>query len=274
MRATPALVTLVLAGCGPGRTTFARHPAAAPAFDRAGSDARAVAIADRVVAAAGGHDRWTQAKQLRWSESVTTGQAGAPPVTFEEGWDRWNGRHYNRMHAEVGDIVVMRNLYEVGGAVFGDTGHTKQPVAAADSERAIASARERWELDTGVLFLPFLLEEPGTKLALVGDAPGEAGAPPLDDLKVTFDPKDPTRTAVYHAMVNRTTNQIERIEIVKPGDPDTKRLGYKASSWVDAGGIKLATVYHNIGFAAEVVTYSNVAAATEPDDTLFVPTAQ
>lgn len=275
MLARITLVTLFLtiAGCGPGRTTFARSPAAAPAFDRAGSDPKALEIADRVLAAAGGQATWNAAKQIRWSGSITTGKT-TPPVTFDEAWDRWNGRHYNRLHSAAGDVVVMRSLYEAGGTAFGEVGHNRQAIGTADSERAMANARERWELDTTTLFLPFLLEAPGTKLELVGEAPGEAGQPPLDDLKVTFDPKDPTRTATYHAMVNRGTNQIERIEIVKAGDPETKRLGYHVATWVDVGGLKLGTVYQNIGFADEMITFSGLAVAAEADEALFVPTVQ
>jgi hypothetical protein len=272
-RITLLTFLFAMAGCGPGRTSFARYPAATPAFDRAGSDPKALEIADRVVAAAGGQDRWNAAKQIRWSASVTTGKA-SPPVTFDEAWDRWNGRHYNRRHTPAGDIIVMRSLYEAGGTAFGEVGHSRQGIGAADTERAMANARARWELDTTTLFLPFLLEAPGTKLELVGEAPGEVGQPPLDELKVTFDPKDPTRTATYHAMVNRGTNQIERIEIVKAGDPDTKRLGYHVTTWTEVGGMKLGTVYQNIGFADEVLTFSDLAVAAEADEALFVPTVQ
>jgi hypothetical protein len=276
MSARAALITsvLVFAGCGASRTTFARHPDATPAFDRAGSDPKAVEIADRVLAAAGGQDKWAATKQIRWSESVTTGQAGMAPILIDEAWDRWNGRHYQRLHSDGGDVVAMRSLYEVHGTAYYQSGPATRALLRADMDRALGNARERWELDTGMLLLPFLLEAPGVKLALVGEAPGEAGQPPLDDVKVTFDPKDTTRTATYHAMVNRATNQIARVEIVKAGDPDTKRLGYKLDRWIDIGGLKLATVYENIGLVGEVITFTSVSADAEPDETLYVPVVQ
>lgn len=277
MLARAALVTstfvsvLVFGGCGAGRTTFARHPAAAAAFDRAGSDPKAVEIADRVIAAAGGQAKWNATRQVRWSESVTTGQAGMAPILFDEAWDRWNGRHYQRLRGEAGDVVVMRSLYEASGTAYYQNGPATRALLRADMDRALGNARERWDLDTAILLLPFLLEAPGAKLALAGEAPGEAGQPPLDDVKLTFDPNDPTRTATYHAMVNRATNQIARIEIVKAGDPDTKRLGYKLDRWIDIGGLKLATVYENIGLVGEVITFTSVSADAEPDETLYVP---
>ena len=53
-RITLTVLVFALVGCGAGRTTFALYPSASAAFDRAGSDPKAVEIADRVIAAAGG----------------------------------------------------------------------------------------------------------------------------------------------------------------------------------------------------------------------------
>jgi len=273
-RITLTAFVFALVGCGAGRTTFALHPSASATFDRAGSDPKALEIADRVIAAAGGQDKWNAVKQVRWSESITTGEAGKPPITFDEAWDRWNGRHHQRIRAEGGDVVVMRSLYESSGTAYRQSGSATQTLPRADRDGAMSNARERWEFDTELLLIPFLLEAPGAKLTLVGEVPGEADQPPLDDLKVTFDPKDPTRTSTIHAMVNRTTNQIDRIAIVKAGDPDTKRIGYKVASWVDAGALKLATVYQNLGLVGEVVTFSKLEAAGDADETLYVPVVQ
>jgi len=238
------LAAAMLGACGPGRSTFARHPAAATAFDRAGSDPKALAIADKVVAAAGGTERWNQAKQIKWSEEYANN--GKTVLSMEEAWDRWNGRHHTRLHkagdatydvdtshnptqskrAGEGDVVVMRKLYEDVGNAFFDSGHGLLPLNAPDVPRAVTTARERWQFDTAALCMPFLLEEPGAKLAYVGEARGEADKPPLDDIKVTFDPKDPSRTSTYHVMVDRETNLIDRIEIVEAGQPDNRRLAF------------------------------------------------
>ncbi|HEU4729996.1 MAG TPA: hypothetical protein VFT22_18995 [Kofleriaceae bacterium] len=269
------LEVLAAGGCGARRTTFARHPEAAAAFDRTASDPKALEIADQVLAAAGGADKWNATRQIRWSVSVTTGQAGMAPIQIEAAWDRWNGRHYQRLRGEGGDVVVMRNLYESGGTGYYQSGPVTRTLLSGDMDHALGNARERWELDTGLMLLPFLLESPGTKLTLAGEAPGEPGQPPLDDLKVTFDPRDPTRTDTYHAIIDRSTHQIARIEIVRHGDPDTKRLGYKVSRWIDIGsGMKLGTVYENLGMVGEVITFTSIAADPEPDETLYVPAVQ
>ena len=61
---------------------------------------------------------------------------------------------------------------------------------------------------------------------------------------------------------------------MKSGDPDTKRVGYKITKWVDVGGLKLPTVFQNVAFASAVNTYSEVAVSSEPDERLYVPVAQ
>jgi hypothetical protein len=259
------------AACGPGRTTFAQPPAGATAFDRAGTDPKALEVADAVVAAAGGADKWAAAKQIRWSESVTTGTG--EPITFDEAWDRWNGRHYNKLHTASVEVITMTTLYDGTGTALSQHGHTTGRMVGADTEHALAGARDRFQFDTGVLLLAFLLEAPGTKLTLVADYTPEAGAPPADELKVVFDPKDPTRSSIYFAIVNRETHQIDRIEIVKVGDPETKRLGYKVTGWAEVGGLKLPAALQNVGLASETITFSNVSVG-EPDDSLYVPVVQ
>jgi len=270
--ARAALVTLGLglaSSCGPGRTTFAAHPSGAPAFDRAGSDPKAIEIADGVIAASGGHGKWAAAKQIRWSQSVAI-EAGKPPVTFEEAWDRWNGRHHLRLHTAAGDIIVMRGLYDGKGAVFGQAGGPMQKLTKEETERVMADARDRWEFDSTTLLIGFLLESPGVKLAMIGERPGEGGEPPLDEIKVSFDPKDQTRGLTYYVLVDRTSHQIARVEIVKSGDPDTKRVGYKITKWVEVGGLKLPSVFQNVAFAGAVNTYSDITVG-EPDERLYVP---
>ena len=285
------LTAVALLACGPGRSTFARSPAAATTFDRAGADPKALAVADRVVAAAGGAERWNQVKQLTWSESFTSDDKVV--LAFDEAWDRWNGRQNERLHNAAnktysvetshnptqstrtgeGDVVVMRKLYEAGGGAFVDTGHGLQALPAPETQRAIATASERWHLDTAILCMPFLLEEPGTKLEYAGEVVVEEGKPPLDDLKVTLDPKDPSRNSTYHVMVNRETNLIERLDVVPPGQPDTKRIAYHLSQWVDVKGLKFATRYENIGVKGESITFKDLTAG-DPDDSLYVPSIQ
>jgi hypothetical protein len=293
MRASLALsvfaaIALTQPACDPPRSAFARHPSAAIAFDRAAADPKALAIADQVLAAAGGAERWNQVKQLTWSEQVTSG--GKVVLSYEQAWDRWNGRHGYRQHnaanktymvgvsanptqskrAAEGDIVVMRKLYEAGGGAFMTSGSTFTPLLDVESRRALASARERWSADVAILCMPFLLEAPGTRLSYEGDAPGDAGQT-LDELRVTLDPRDPAWTSTYHVLVNRETHRIERIEIVEAGQSDLVRSPFRLTGWVESAGLAFATMYDNIGVPGNSIKIEDVTVGPV-DDALYVPT--
>jgi hypothetical protein len=266
MRIIYSLATLALVACGPGRTTFARYPGSAPTFDRAAADQKALAIADKAIAAAGGAEHWNAAKQLRWSQVVM--QDGKQIVAGEQAWDRWNGRHYARAkRTDSGDIVVMRPIYENGGQALMDDGQKMRKLENG-AEESIAAARERWEFDTAVLFMPFLLEEPGTKIVYDGEVTSDDGKPE-DALLVTFDPKD-LRKSTYRVVVNRETNLIDRIEIQKPGTGSTERLGYALTDWHEGGGIKYPGKLQNIGYQGEVLTFSDLTAGGVEDE-LYIP---
>jgi hypothetical protein len=265
-----ALALVLLAACGPGRTQAVHYPGAPLAFDRAGSDPKAVAIADKVIAAAGGAAAWNGVKQLRWSENVA--MDGKVTLDFEEAWDRWNGRHYGRLHRDTADVVVMRSLYEEGGGAYAGK-KVLHKLTGDDEATATTEGKKRWEFDTAGLTMPFLLEEPGTKLAYGGEVPGEEGKPPLDDVTVTFDAKDTNRTTTYHVLVNRDSNMIERLELLKAGQPDTQRIGYKLDKWTTVKGMKFPGELDNIGLKGEVITFKDVATG-DPDDSLYVPMVQ
>ena len=285
------LVAWALAACGPGRTTFARHPAGATTFDRSGSDPKALAIADKVLATAGGADAWNKVKQLRWTEVIAND--GKVLFTFEEAWDRWDGRLHARMRKagsrtdavdsshnptqssreNAGDVVVMKKLYADGGNAYFDTGSGLRTLDPGDVQRAVSTVREAWRFATVALCIPFLLEEPGTKLELVGDAVDDPAKPPLDDIKVTLDPKDPNRTSTYHILVNRETNLIDRLDIVEAGQDDNKRTAYHPTKRIAVGGLQIPTVFENVGAKGEVITCTDITAG-EPDEALYVPVVQ
>jgi len=262
-----ALALALAAACGgPSRTTYARYPGGALTFDRATQDAKALEIADKVIVASGGMEKWSAAKQFKWNQAVSN---DGKETTGEQAWDRWNGRHWGKAHrGDDGDIVVMRSIYEDDGKVFMDKEDHLRKIEGGSAE-AIAAAKERWQFDTAILFMPWLLEEPGTKLEYAGEAKSEDGKP-QDALKVTFDPKDMTRMGTFFVVVDRETNLIARIEIQKPGKAENERLGYAITAWSDAGGMKYPGAVQNIGLKTEVVSFKDLK-ITDPDDELWTP---
>src|SRR5262249_14835061 len=215
-------IALAVLGCGPSRTTMARYPNAAPAFDRAKSDPKAVELADKVLAAVGGMTKWNGVKQLRWSEQVLDGEA--VKIEGEEAWDRWNARHYGRIFGEHGDVVIKRELYSDKFEAFGEQSGHRAELPETDEDKVRKSAQERFQFDTVALCAGFLLEEPGSHLAYAGTTQGDAGD--LEVITLTFDPNDKAReTTSYNVAIDPKTNLIERLEVVKASGS----IGYKIS---------------------------------------------
>lgn len=259
---TNILVALAVVSCAPSRTTMARYPNAAPAFDRAKSDPKAVEIADKVVAAAGGMDKWNAVKQLRWSLTITND--GKTVFDGEEGWDRWNARFYVRLIQDHGDMVVRRELYGDGAQAEAELpGNKKQKLDDKESPPAIKVATDRWQFDSAVLCAPFLLEEVGSHLDYVGKAQGDTG--PLEVLKLTFDPADKARAGTsYQIDIDPQTFAVARVEIIKPGG----NIGYKGSAFTEVNGLKFPTVETNIGLPGEVFTYKKISTG-DVEDSLY-----
>jgi hypothetical protein len=259
------LLAFVLAACGgPSRTAAARYPGAPAAFDRAGTDPRALAIADKVFAAAGGPGAWDKVKQLKWHQTVTTDGK----VTFdgELAWDRWNARAHARLAQPVGVVVVGFDLYGKRSIGYLQNGDKHNLLDDDGKAKATKVARDGYNVDTALLTLPFLMFEPGTKLAYVGHANDETGKDTLDEILVSF--ADPARTDHdFHAYVDRETGVIQRIEVTKQGE--LTKAGFSLTGWVTVNGLKFPASRTNLGYSGETTALSDIT-ISEPDDDLFI----
>jgi hypothetical protein len=256
---------VIAMACAPGRSTFARYPDAPAAFDRTGADPKALEIADKVFATAGGPGNWDKAKQVRWRQTITSD--GKVLLDGEQAWDRWNARHYGRLHRPDVEPVVGYDLYGKFSMGFLDHGHDKHETMDEESrQKAVKSAQERFNIDTAVLCLPFLMFEPGAKLAYVGPVHDDTGKDAFDDLKITF--ADPLRSPIeFHAIIDRETHLIARVEMFKAGT--TEKTGYILKDWTTVNGLKFAASRTNLGYAGETTAIADIA-VSEPDDTLFI----
>lgn len=263
MKPLALAVLALICACAPGRSTFQRYPNATPTFDRTKSDPKAVELADKVLAAAGGMDKWNTVKQLRWSEQVSND--GKVVIDGEEAWDRWNARHYGRVFGDHGDVVIKRDLYgERQEAWAEQPGDKRARLSPKEAEQATKIAAERWQFDTAALCMPFLLEEPGSHLAYGGQVQGESG--PLEVITLTFDPNDTARAGTsYQVGIDPATSTIAQLAVMKASG----NLGYKLSAWKDVNGMKFPTVFNNLGLATEVITVKNIEIG-DPEASLYV----
>ncbi len=251
--------------CGPSRATYARYPNAPAAFDRAGSEPKALEIADKVFAAAGGPGNWDKAKQIRWKQTITSD--GKVVLDGEHGWDRWNARHYAMLKKSDGAIKVGYHLYGSFSMAFMESESGKTRTLDTDSvERAVKVAKAAYNVDTAVMALQFMMFEPGAKLSYVGPLRDDAGTDAAyDDIKVVF--ADPLREGIeFHAIVDHSS-VIVRIEMIKAGA--NQKVGYTLKDWTTVGGLKFATSRTNLGYSGETTAIKDIK-VSDPEDTLFI----
>ncbi len=206
--------------------------AQAPAPD-APPDAKAIALADAVMAGLGGHEAWNQTRYLRFDFAVE--HPGAPGFSRAHTWDKWTGAYRLEGKTREGQaLLVLMNVNDKRGQVWLDG----QPLAGDDLKRRLDGAYGAWINDTYWLLMPYKLRDPGVNLALAGEATGEGGVV-WDKLLLTFDGVGITPKDKYWVFINRETKRVDRWEYVL-GGRDEPPTGWDWSGWKAYGKIQLA----------------------------------
>ena len=168
----------------------ASYPAAT-GFDAAGSDARAVAIADRVMREMGGYEAWQNTRYLAWS--FFGGQYQI--------WDKYTGD----FHWEKDTLVANYNLNTKQGRVYS----RGQDISAAPAgQKLLDKLTPIWINNAYWLLMPFKLKDSGVTLAYKGEGKTMDGAP-ADLLQMTFKNVGVTPQNRYEILVNRATGLVD-----------------------------------------------------------------
>jgi hypothetical protein len=265
-----ALCTLLLVtACGASRSTFARYPGSPAAFDPAGSDPKAVELAQKVFAAAGGPGNWDKAKQIRWEQTIT--QDGKEISVADEAWDRWNARHWGRLKQGEKWVNGAHELYgDFSIAYLESANGYRQALSPDEKAHVIDLAKKAFNVNTAVMCLPFVMMEPGVKLVDKGPIKENEGEKEYEQIELIFPAADTARpgSVSFDAYVDRESGVIHRVDYTTPQG----HFAYVLDGWVTVGGLKFAGKRTTVG-AAETITVTNVTVG-DPDDRLYVATVQ
>ena len=229
----------------------ATYPAA-EGFDAAGSDARAVAIADRVMREMGGYQAWQNARYFTW--------------TFFGGqyqiWDKYTGD----FHWEKDTLVANYNLNTKMGRVF-SRGQDVSTTPAG--QKVLAKLTPIWINNSYWLVMPFKLKDSGVTLTYKGEAKTMDGAP-ADLLQMTFKNVGVTPENRYEVLVNRATGLVDEwAYFAKATDPQP---GFRRrwNEYEKHGSLLLAA---GRGDAAKPAHFDNVTTVqTLPEGVMSSPT--
>ena len=186
--AAPAQAQKVKTKAKSGAT--ASYPAA-EGFDAAGSDAKAVAIADRAMREMGGYETWKNAHYFAWS--FFGGQYQI--------WDKYTGD----FHWEKDTLVANYNLNTKLGQVYS---RGKDITATPAGEKVLGKLTPIWINNSYWLLMPFKLKDSGVTLTHKGEGKTMDGAV-ADVLQMTFKNVGVTPQNRYEVLVNRATGLVE-----------------------------------------------------------------
>jgi hypothetical protein len=204
---------------------------------RDGSDARAVAIADRVMARLGGRERWNSVPGLAWTFQAAVGDTLRPGRRhlwdLRTGWHRVEGRtRQGQSFVIVSQLDSLRGRAWVDGiAIEGDS-----------LQKLLRRGHSLWTNDMYWMLMPYKLRDPGVHLAYAGDT-AVAGAA-YDRLALSFERVGETPGDRYWVWVNRANDRIERWDYVLEGDqPPPKSWTWEG--WEQHAGLWFPTTHKN-----------------------------
>lgn len=216
------LVLLSAAGCRGSSAASKDDNPPAPGFNAAGSDAKAVAIADDVMRAMGGRKAWDSTCSVAWNFFGKRSHV----------WDKCNG-DYKLVD---GDRTVRMNLTTMKGRVWDKGTEVKDP---AEVEQALKKAHSIWINDSYWLLMPYKLKDSGVTLKYGGEAklPDERAA---DKLVMTFDKVGDTPQNKYEVLVARDTHLVEQWSYFDKASDEKPKIITPWSNWKSYGHIKLS----------------------------------
>ena len=165
---------------------------AAPGFDAAGSDARAVQVADEVMAAMGGRKAWDNTHLISWNFF------GARQLI----WDKWTGNV--RVDNLKNDQTVLLNVNNDKGRVFRNGAEVIEPDSVA---KYVKQAKAAWINDSYWLVMPFKLKDSGLTIKHIGEENTQDGKA-ADVLQLTFKGVGVTPDNKYKVWVDKASHLV------------------------------------------------------------------
>jgi hypothetical protein len=200
---------------------------AAEGFDAAGSDAKAVEIADAVMVAMGGRKAWDDARHITWKFFGRRLHV----------WDKATGniRVESQNRNTKKNRVVLMNIHTKAGRAW------EEGVEITDREglkKALRGAEGAWINDSYWLLMPYKLKDSGVTLKYVGEKEDPDGNV-CEVLELTFKEVGRTPQNKYHVFVDKASRMVCHWDYWKDKAVDEPRSLGPWNNWRKFGDIML-----------------------------------
>ncbi|GAB4332776.1 MAG: hypothetical protein OHK0038_08670 [Flammeovirgaceae bacterium] len=166
----------------------------AEGFDIANSDAKAIALADEVMAAMGGRENWDKTRFISW---VFFGKR----KIF---WDKWSGDV--KVKALDKDLQIIVNLNTGGGRVWKDSTELSHPDSLA---KYLELGKKIWVNDSYWLIMPYKLKDSGVRLKYLKEDKNKDGND-SDVIELTFKQVGYTPNNKYNVWIDKKTKLVNQ----------------------------------------------------------------
>jgi hypothetical protein len=217
----------LVAGCSSSKTTATATP----------SDPRAAKIADDVMTALGGKDRWDALPGIRWTFGSSVNDT--VKSSRRHAWDKRTGWHRVEGKNAAGDAFVF--IHKVG-TTEGHAWMNGQAIEGDSLQKLMTRSERLWVNDTYWMLMPYKMRDPGVKL--VWDSEKEVDGKPCDVISMTFDHVGQTPGDHYWVYVDRATHRVRRWDMVLEGDQPPPE-SYTWDDWVEKAGLWFPTAHRN-----------------------------
>ncbi|HFA47610.1 MAG TPA: hypothetical protein ENJ95_01175 [Bacteroidetes bacterium] len=164
----------------------------APGFNAEGSDAKAIAIADEVMAAMGGRQAWDESRYFSWNFF------GRRRLV----WDKKTGDV--RIESFADSITYLLNVNTLKGKVKVKDAEITDPEVL---KTLLKKGKSIWINDSYWLVMPFKLKDSGVTLVYKGEEKTEDGQP-ADVLQLTFQNVGDTPDNKYEVFVDKKSRLV------------------------------------------------------------------
>jgi hypothetical protein len=164
----------------------------ASGFNAAGSDAKAIALADEAMDAMGGRKNWDKTRYITWNFF------GSRRLT----WDKWTGDV--RIDYLKNDQTTLLNVNTDKGRVMKNGQELTQPDSVA---KYVKQGKSAWINDSYWLVMPYKLKDSGVTLKYMGMDKTEEGAD-AEKIQLTFDSVGDTPQNKYYVWISPESHMV------------------------------------------------------------------
>jgi hypothetical protein len=225
MKRTHAILLVLL-------TCLAPVPGRAATAD---SDPRAVKVAEDVMHALGGHERWNALPGLRWSFGAS--RHDTVLTSRRHAWNKLTGQH--RVEGRMRDGSPFVIVHALGDSTRGAAWVNGHAIEGDSLRKLVRRAHAMWVNDSYWFLMPYKMLDPGVHLGL--EAAGADTLANMDCVTLRFDQVGLTPGDRYWVFVNRRTHRVERWNAWLQGQPGPASMLSTWEGWEPHDGLWFPT---------------------------------